>query len=100
MRSKLFLFFFLKSNQRNEKAEKRQFVVDVGVTGSRVGQMAQNHLYSRHRRYGASAKRPGRRRPERNTLPPDLRRSQPFCTAHFPTAGRRPVILRRHVYLW
>lgn len=41
MRSKLFLFFlFLKSNQRNEKAEKRQFVVDVGVTGGRR-QMAQ-----------------------------------------------------------
>lgn len=41
----ILIFSFLKSNQRNEKAEKRQFVVDVGVTGGRRADGA-NHLYS------------------------------------------------------
>lgn len=94
MRSKLFLFFlFLKSNQRNEKAEKRQFVVDVGVTGGRRADGA-NHLYSRHRRYGTSANvREGAVQSVMAAYLLTYGVSQLFYGPLSDRVGRRPVIL-------
>ena len=41
----------------NEKAKKRQFVIDVGITRGRRSDGA-NHLYSSYCRYGARSQRP------------------------------------------
>ncbi|GAB7858689.1 hypothetical protein RCEC007_750015 [Escherichia coli] len=49
--------YFYKSIRDNEKAKKRQFVIDVGITRGRRSDGA-NHLYSSYCRYGARSQRP------------------------------------------